>query len=383
MWTFGRLHVFPDLTLLAISLAVLAPLAWWSWTYPRWSTPRRRALTAIAALALAGLFCAGYLLGFVRVFRHFPEFIGVWVPAASMIISGLMTGVFLAVALWRVSSSFRPERRAFFRKAGYAALAAPAAVTAFGIVTRNRLELNEVDVPIPNLPKDLHGLRITQVSDIHLSDFLNERELARAIDMANATRPDLMLVTGDLITRPGDPLDAAIRQIARLRAPAGVFGCHGNHEVYCRTEEYITEVGKRIGIDFLRKRARSLRFGNATLNLAGVDYQRFHQPYLVGTEELVAPGAFNVLLSHNPDVFNVAAKQGFDLTIAGHTHGGQVNFEILHRNVNVALAFTPYVRGLYRQGPSAIYVSSGIGTIGVPMRLGAPAEIAVLRLCAS
>jgi predicted MPP superfamily phosphohydrolase len=88
-------------------------------------------------------------------------------------------------------------------------------------------------------------------------------------------------------------------------------------------------------------------------------------------------------LSHNPDVFPVAASQGYDLTIAGHTHGGQVNFEILHRNMNVARAFTPYVRGLYREGNSSVYVSSGIGTIGVPVRIGAPAEIAVLRLCAT
>ena len=82
---------------------------------------------------------------------------------------------------------------------------------------------------------------------------------------------------------------------------------------------------------FLRQRAAPLRFGNAVLNLAGVDYQRAAQPYLVGAEQLVAPGAFNVLLSHNPDVFPVAARQGYQLTIAGHTHGGQVRVEILQR----------------------------------------------------
>jgi hypothetical protein len=90
-----------------------------------------------------------------------------------------------------------------------------------------------------------------------------------------------------------------------------------------------------------------------------------------------------VLLSHNPDVFKVAASQGYDVTIAGHTHGGQVNVEILRQDLNVARYFTPYVRGLYRHGNAVIYVSSGIGTIGVPVRIGAPAEVAVLRLCAS
>ena len=82
-------------------------------------------------------------------------------------------------------------------------------------------------------------------------------------------------------------------------------------------------------------------------------------------------------------MFPVAASQGYDLTIAGHTHGGQVNFEMLHQNVNVARYFTPYVRGLYRQGASAIYVSSGLGTIGVPVRLGAPPEISLIQLCAT
>src|SRR5260370_41002336 len=130
-------------------------------------------------------------------------------------------------------------------------------------------------------------------------------------------------------------------------------------------------------------RSKVLSCGNAAINVAGVDYQQFHSNYLVGTERLVQLGAFNVLLSHNPDVFPAAAAQGFDLTIAGHTHGGQVNFEILHQHMNVARYFTPYVRGLYPEGPSAIYVSSGLGTIGVPVRLGAPPATSLSQLCAT
>jgi len=201
--------------------------------------------------------------------------------------------------------------------------------------------------------------------------------------MANETRAHIGLVTGDLISRRGDPLDACLKQLARFRADAGILGCLGNHEAYTGTEEYVTEAGKKIGIDFLRHRARVLKFGDAQLNFAGVDYQRFENRYLVGVERLVAPGAVNVLLSHNPDVFPVAAAQGFHLTIAGHTHGGQVNIEILHQNINVARYYTPYVLGLYREGPSAVYVSSGIGTIGVPVRIGAPPEVSLIRLCAT
>jgi predicted MPP superfamily phosphohydrolase len=233
------------------------------------------------------------------------------------------------------------------------------------------------------LPKDLDGLRIVQVTDIHLSPFLSEREFARAVDMANETRAHIGLVTGDLISRYGDPLDACLRQLARLRAEAGVLGCLGNHEVYTRTEDYVTAQGRRIGIEFLRGQAKQLRFGAATINFAGVDYQKFQSNYLVGAERLIAPGAVNILLSHNPDVFPVAASKGYDLTIAGHTHGGQVDVEILHQHFNVARYYTPYVLGLYHEGASSVYVSSGIGTIGAPIRLGAPPEVSLIHLCAT
>jgi predicted MPP superfamily phosphohydrolase len=94
----------------------------------------------------------------------------------------------------------------------------------------------------------------------------------------------------------------------------------------------------------------------------------------------VAPGAVNVLLSHNPDVFPAAVRQGYNLVIAGHTHGGQVTVEILDQSINAARFFTPYVYGLYRQGNAAAYVTRGIGTIGIPARIGAPPEITLLRL---
>ncbi len=99
--------------------------------------------------------------------------------------------------------------------------------------------------------------------------------------------------------------------------------------------------------------------------------------------ELVEPGVFNLLLSHNPDVFPVAARQGFDLTLAGHTHGGQINLEIAGSNLNIADVTTPYTKGFYQLTNSSLYVNSGLGTIGVPVRIGAPPEITLIRLCDS
>jgi predicted MPP superfamily phosphohydrolase len=174
-----------------------------------------------------------------------------------------------------------------------------------------------------------------------------------------------------------------LRQLARLRGEAGVLGCLGNHEIHARAESYVTTQGRRLGIEFLRQRAKTLQFGAAKINFAGVDYQKMHSQYLVGAERMVVPGIPNILLSHNPDVFPVAAAQGYDLTIAGHTHGGQVDVEILHSHWNVARYYTQYVRGLYQEGQSSVYVSSGIGTIGVPVRLGAPPEVSLVRLCAT
>ena len=155
------------------------------------------------------------------------------------------------------------------------------------------------------------------LSDIHLSAFLSERELMRVIDAANETRAHLALVTGDMITARGDPLDACLRQLARLRADAGVVGCMGNHERYAGALEYAAREGARLGLRFLRGQARQLRFGGAVLNLAGVDYEPVSRTrtYLAGAERLIVPGACNVLLSHNPDVFPVAARKGFDLTV--------------------------------------------------------------------
>jgi uncharacterized protein len=202
------------------------------------------------------------------------------------------------------------------------------------------------------------------------------------VDMAIELRPHLAVVTGDLITGFGDPLDACIRQLARLRADAGVYGCMGNHERYARAEAYTAAAAARAGVRFLRREAVPLRFGGAVLNLAGVDYQSFGEKerYLRGAERLLAPGAVNVLLSHNPDVFPVAARQGYNLLLAGHTHGGQVAVEILDQAITPARFLTPYIYGLYRQGHASAYVTRGIGTIGIPARIGAPPEISVVRL---
>ena len=271
-----------------------------------------------------------------------------------------------------------------FSEAAAELVAAPLVTVGYGVfVERRNIRMREQKIVIPGLAEDLDGLRIVQLTDIHLSPFLSVRELAHAVGMANETNAHLALVTGDMISGQRDPLDACLENLAQLRSEAGIFGCLGNHEIYAHAENYATTRGAELGIRYLRSEAVRLKFGGAAMNLAGVDYQRFNEPYLMGAEDMVQPGMLNVLMSHNPDVFPVAADLGYALTIAGHTHGGQVRVEILREDLNIARFFTPYVDGLYQEGGRTIFVSRGIGTIGLPARLGAPPEVALLRLCRS
>ena len=351
------------------------------------------ALRAVHWLVTVFLVCMA--VGFATSFSFLED--GVRLPAAPSEVAGAVgqTWFFASTAGYWLYCGFRllcnrvwgrthsPARRRMLNATGSALLAAPFAIGSYGaLVERRSFRVREVDVPLGGLPADLDGLRILQISDIHLSAFLREQDLARVIDSANELKANLAVVTGDLISSRGDPLDACIRQIARLKSDAGTWGCMGNHERYARVESYTASASACAGVRFLRSQATPLRFGNSVLNLAGVDYQPLSSSrnYLAGANRLVTPGAVNVLLSHNPDVFPVAVHQGYNLLLAGHTHGGQVTVEILDQAINPARFFTAYVYGLYRRQSAAAYVTRGIGTIGIPARIGAPPEISILRL---
>ncbi len=351
---------------------------------------RRLALLRAGVLAFDAFIAFGYACTFYEKVSRLgiPGWLATPLGAVAMAYMLSATGVLAIYELIRpirrkLGADADPARRRIIQAGGSALMAMPLAAIGYGaFIERLDFRVREVDVPLDRLAGDLHGLRILQLSDIHLSPFLSETDLARVIDAARELRPHLTVVTGDLISSRGDPLDACIRQLARLKADSGVFGCMGNHERYAGVEDYTASAAARVGIEFLRQRSRQLHFGGAVLNLAGVDYQKAsdRKLYLKGAERLVMPGAANILLSHNPDVFPVAAHQGYHLVMAGHTHGGQVTVEILDQSISAANFFTPYVYGLYGGPRAAAYVTRGIGTIAIPARIGAPPEIAVLRL---
>jgi predicted MPP superfamily phosphohydrolase len=281
------------------------------------------------------------------------------------------------------AESIEIGRRDVIRTAGLATAAVPVAIALYGtFIERTHFGVQEVSVPIPNLPAGLEGLRILQLSDVHRGPFLSQKLLTRVVDAAREIKSDLIFHTGDFISSKGDPIDACLGELARLHGSGKSFGCMGNHEVYAELMDYLPPQAEKLGIEILQSNARLLNWNGARLNIAGVDYQSFadRAHYLDGADSLIVPGAVNILLSHNPDVFPVAAKMGFDLTISGHTHGGQVRTEILHQDIDLARVYTPFVAGLYRSGGRSCYVTRGIGSIGMPTRIGAPPEITLLRL---
>jgi uncharacterized protein len=305
-----------------------------------------------------------------------------WVPGLILIWNLFtMTTAVLFLTLGRVPN-FKPERRQFLRVSTATACAIPAVVFGGAIITRKDFKINEIDFMFPNLPKDLRGLRLLQISDIHIGAFFSCKDLARVVDASNGLKPDLTFITGDLITTAQDPLDACLLELSRLRSATGVWGCMGNHEMYAKAESYTKARAAELGMDFLRFERRTLSFGASRLNLLGIDFQHWWEA-VDGLENLVSKDTFNLLLAHTPEVFPKVAGKGVQLTLSGHTHGGQINLELFGVNLNVVDLATKYTKGLYTVPGSSIYVNSGLGTIGVPMRIGAPAEISVIRLCNS
>jgi predicted MPP superfamily phosphohydrolase len=428
-----------------LSLAFLSQRYWFAraWKFagriggPGWRKGIRGALiAALGVIALVALAAAARnMRGVISRGSWWTAFFGLWLT--SSIFSYLFIKIIAGAEwLWKRllhSSSGQPlpppaqpalatdgaqeesidhSRRYFFQTAGVIAGAVPFVSAAYGFVAeRFRFYVREVEIPIANLPAALDGLRITQLSDIHIGSYMPVAQLRRAVGMANELRADLAVITGDFLTGRTDPLEDCIEELSRLRAPLGVWGCNGNHEIYAQAEQKSAELFQKFGMKLLRQENAELRWLGSAFNLLGVDYQRQHDAegnraqMLAGVEALVRRDVPNILLSHNPNSFPRASELGIELSLAGHTHGGQVRVEILDHRWSPAEFLTPYVAGLYRrplfapsdldsaevsilrqvaisqpQGSSAIYVNRGLGTIGAPVRLGVPPEITRITL---
>ena len=358
---------------------------------------------------LAGLWFFSALFAFLAV-KCVHGIDRVWAFAKQRRIAASPSGALdPAAAPSELDQPADPGRRYFFKTATAAAGAAPFLGAMYGFAAeRLNYQIHRVEIPLTNLPAALDGMTIAQLSDIHMSGYMPRSQVRRAVDMANDLGADLAVVTGDFITSAGDPLEECIEEIRRLSAPLGVYGCNGNHEIYADAEDRAQELFTQSGMKLLRHQNALISYRGAQLNLIGVDYQRERAPggrrisTLAGVEPLVRKDAPNILLSHNPNTFNRATELGIELSLAGHTHGGQIQVEILDHRLSPARFITDYVAGLYMRplftpaktvasqkflhattlhGPhSAIYVNRGLGTVGAPVRLGVPPEISLLTL---
>src|SRR6266481_3698436 len=281
-----------------------------------------------------------------------------------------------------------PGRRRFLEQTAIALSAAPFVAGTYGLFyARLNLETAHQRIRLGRLPKAFEGFRIVQLSDLHISPFMSAEEIRRYVAIANQLKGDLVALTGDFLTWDPAAEGAVVQELSALKAPFGVFGCLGNHEIYTQTQDSITRLFATAGIHILRKARMPLQTGGEALNLIGVDFQGNHDgpdwpqsAYLRGVDLLMMPDTANILLSHNPNSFDRAAELGIDFTLAGHTHGGPLWLEFLHRGLSLSRFETPYVSGWYEKIGSQIYVNRGIGTIGFPIRFGARPEITVLEL---
>jgi uncharacterized protein len=290
-----------------------------------------------------------------------------WLAYIAMGLSSLLIVSFFGIDLLRLSDTGRVVGTV---------VGAASLVTVLGIVLARRPRVVRVTVPIADLPSDLVGFRILQLSDLHVGPTIRRRFVDAVVDRANALRPDLIAVTGDVADGLVPELREHVAPLGRLEAPHGTYFVTGNHEYYWDVRGWIAEL-QRLGLDVLSNEHRIVQRGAGRLLLAGVtDLSADSDPVAAGAG--APPSDVRVLLAHQPRSAFAAQRAGYDLQLSGHTHGGQYfPFNLLVR------LFQPFVAGLHRLESMWLYVSRGTGYWGPPLRLGAPAEITLIELTAA
>ncbi|HYK89720.1 MAG TPA: metallophosphoesterase, partial [Acidobacteriota bacterium] len=240
-------------------------------------------------------------------------------------------------------------RRQFLKQTAAALSATPFVASAYGLLYgRIDVEVTRRRIALARLPKAFEGFCIAQLSDFHISPFMSANQIRRCVTLTNQLKADLIVMTGDYLLWDPAAQGEVVQALAGLRAPYGVLGCLGNHETITQTEDSITRLFAAQEIRILRQESAPIRLGGETLNLIGIDDSH---PDLQGVDRLMMPDTVNILLVHDqaPDGFDHAVELGIDLTLAGHTHGGQLSLEFLHRGLCLARFESPYVSGWYEK----------------------------------
>lgn len=259
------------------------------------------------------------------------------------------------------------------------------ALSCWGVILRPRMvRVRTVDVTLARLTASFDGFRIVQLSDLHVGSTTPPEQARKWVKMANALRPDLVVVTGDFSTSGERFYRPVAQELAALHAPAGVFAVLGNHDYFGRDAPLAWELAKA-GIQVLRNEWVQLEHGGAAITLAGVDDVYTGHADVAATCQGRPPARPCIALAHDPCLFDGLAAQGVDLVLSGHTHGGQILllgrlWRWLQRKVRGGQPWHGYVVGVCRRGDATLVVNAGLGMTGPPIRLGAPPEILVVRL---
>jgi uncharacterized protein len=369
---FGLLHLYPGVRLL--SDTGLPPV----WAALGW---------ALLLLALASVPAGFFLVRTTgnRLTRGLFAFGTFWLGAAGILLTATLLTDAARLALGLVQGF--PHGAARVHEARLQALGIlglTAGLTGWALFSAAVvLQLRRVTVRLKGLGAGLEGLRIVQISDLHIGEALDEPFLRRVVARVNALSPDVVAVTGDLVDGKVGAVRDFVAPLGELRARYGVYYVTGNHEYYWGGPEWEAEVD-RLGLTVLRNSHRVIERGGSELALGGVpDLQgiRFH-PDHGSRPDLAFAGAPlgipRILLAHQPAAARAAAEAGVHLQLSGHTHGGQ----IFPFHLFVWLS-QPVLSGLRKLFGIWVYTHRGTGTWGPRMRLGAAPEIAEITLRAA
>ena len=283
-------------------------------------------------------------------------------------------------------------RRSFLRASATAFGGIALGAAGYGtLIEPEDVKLERVDIHLPQLPEQFSGLKIAQLSDLHFGPFTGDREIGRAVDVANSESPDLVALTGDYVTVPNfaakskQAIDRALQDalhcanaLARLQAPLGMFAVPGNHDAFIGAAQIAAVLESR-SIHVLLNANHVLGRGSARLWLAGLNDVLHGSPSLELALRGIPRGEATVLLAHEPDFADVVARYPVHLQLSGHSHGGQMRVPLLGSPYLPPLA-RKYPYGYYRVGGMQLYTNRGIGTIILPMRLDAPPEVTIFKL---
>lgn len=247
------------------------------------------------------------------------------------------------------------------------------------IARRHQIHVTHHSVYLPRLPASFARLRVVQVSDIHHGLYTRLEQVERAVALANDLEPDLVALTGDFVTHSSRYIAPVARALGGLRPRLGAFAVLGNHD-HRAGADAMARALERHGIDVLRNRHAQVAQNGDAVTLAGVDDFDYGQHDLARALRGANPAHTTLLLSHNPAILSEAAQYGVDLVLAGHTHGGQVDLPGLRSLAGSPAVPLSFRHGWEQVGSTQIYISRGIGTVVVPLRVRCPAEIPLLRL---